>query len=596
MGLFFFVSFIPLLVLGALAVGIIALIRRAGGDEDPGIGTVRRLFYYGVSFVALMLAASGLQALLSATIDAISSDVIARELSGGIAFGVAAFVVGGPVWLAFWLLAQRSVRKFPTEAGSVGRKVYMYGVLTVAAATAAGTLTALLIDLFASGSFAGGLFAGAIVWLGVWVFHWVAETQEGQPTGSSRTLRRLHVYSASVYGVALLLAGTGTLLATLLGATYDALFTEALVGRSGFAFNEGLLRSGVAMTMVGAAWWAWYWHRSARADEDSMARQWVLYGFGVFGGTAISIAFAAALVEQALAWALAADRGSAALAFDVVPGALAGVIAGGGLLGYHAASAQQEAKGDRAQRGQRTSRYLLAGTGLGTLTVGLVLLFGVIIGILIPGAAPLVAGSRWWSDPLAFGLTTTLVGAPLWLYHWSRQQSALPGDPSEREALPRQVYIYGVFGIAVLSATGALIAVIVSVVSASLDGNLGGGVLGDTKWALGVLLTTALVGAYHGLVLREDQALVPTLTAAPIVVAKRVTLLAHGDAHALAKAIEASAAGTVITWRRLDIEVAPANADIDLDALATRIQEAPVDRLLVIVHVDGVDVIPYEDA
>ncbi len=588
---------LPPLVLGAIVLGIVALLRRGGDDEDPGIGTVRRLFYYGVAFVALMLAAGGAQALLTETISATSSEVIVRERSSVIAFGVAAFVVGGPVWLVFWLLAQRSVREFPREVGAVGRKVYVYGVLTVSAAVAAGTLTPLLIDLLEPGNFEAFPLAGAMVWLTVWAFHWVAETREGQPTSSARTIRRLHVYSASAYGLALLLAGVGTLLAALLGSAYDALFTEPLLGDGGSRVDAGLLRTGGALALVGAAWWAWYWHRTSRADQGSLARQWVLYGLGIFGGTAITIAFVALLVERALAWALAAERGGATVAFEIAPGAIAGLIAGASLLAYHAASARQEAGAEGAESGRRTYRYLLAGAGLGTLTVGLVLLFGVVIGVIVPGAAPLVVGARWWSDPLAVGLTTTLVGAPLWLYHWSRQQSALPNaDSSEREALPRRVYIYGVFGIAVLSAAGALIAVIVSVVSASLDGNLGSDVLEETKWALGVLLTTALIGAYHGLVLREDQAMAPVPAAAPIAAPKRITLVAAGDARTLAEAIGARITGSVVTWRRLDAGSAPADTGIDPERIVARIQEAPGDRLLVVVRADGVDVIPYEEA
>ena len=54
-------NFIPLLVIVGIIAAIVAAVRRRGGGEveEPGIGTLRRLYYYGLSFVALMVAATG---------------------------------------------------------------------------------------------------------------------------------------------------------------------------------------------------------------------------------------------------------------------------------------------------------------------------------------------------------------------------------------------------------------------------------------------------------------------------------------------------------------------------------------------------------
>ena len=54
-------------IIGLIICGIIVWRRRASAnsqeaDQDPGIGTVRRLYFYVVAFVALMMTATGVEA------------------------------------------------------------------------------------------------------------------------------------------------------------------------------------------------------------------------------------------------------------------------------------------------------------------------------------------------------------------------------------------------------------------------------------------------------------------------------------------------------------------------------------------------------
>ena len=58
-------SLIPLLVIGGIIAVVVSLLRRRSeGERDPGIGTLRRLYYYGLSFGALLFSASGAVMLL----------------------------------------------------------------------------------------------------------------------------------------------------------------------------------------------------------------------------------------------------------------------------------------------------------------------------------------------------------------------------------------------------------------------------------------------------------------------------------------------------------------------------------------------------
>ncbi|MEX2599186.1 MAG: DUF5671 domain-containing protein, partial [Dehalococcoidia bacterium] len=128
-------------IIGGIIALVVYAVRRNGGDEaqeEPGIGTVRRVFFYGLAFIALMLATTGISFLLSQTLDTLFEEAVLRDDASGIAFGLAATIVGLPIWLLLWRAAQRSMEEHPVERGTLARKLYVYLVLGVSAAVVAG--------------------------------------------------------------------------------------------------------------------------------------------------------------------------------------------------------------------------------------------------------------------------------------------------------------------------------------------------------------------------------------------------------------------------------------------------------------------------
>ena len=70
-------SLIPIVIIGLIIYGIIVWRRRASAnsqeaDQDPGIGTVRRLYFYVVAFVSLMMTATGVVMLIQFILDSIA--------------------------------------------------------------------------------------------------------------------------------------------------------------------------------------------------------------------------------------------------------------------------------------------------------------------------------------------------------------------------------------------------------------------------------------------------------------------------------------------------------------------------------------------
>lgn len=179
--------------------------------EAPRQAAIRRLYYYlvaGVSLTALLFGiAQTAEILVRVLMDwqpAVAPEGWWRRL---LAWGVAATVVGLPVWLRAWRRMQ-SVALAATLAGSAERratlrKIYLYGVALVTALVVLVNLASALYQLLrlalgeSSGSgllgdFAGGL-VNTIVVAVAWFYHIIAIRRDGsfapaQPLAAGKAL------------------------------------------------------------------------------------------------------------------------------------------------------------------------------------------------------------------------------------------------------------------------------------------------------------------------------------------------------------------------------------------------------------------------
>ncbi|MEX2599187.1 MAG: DUF5671 domain-containing protein, partial [Dehalococcoidia bacterium] len=291
--------------------------------------------------------------------------------------------------------------------------------------------------------------------------------------------------------------------------------------------------------------------------------------------------------------------------FSGLPGSLAALIIGGAIWRYHSEIVLQEAStaGERILSAQRAYRYLTAAVGLGTLAVGMAFLFGLVIGLLVPGARGELTGSRWWAEPIAITLTLILVGGPLWWRYWFLQQTtALESGPDERQALPRRIFIFAVFGIAVLATLGSLSAFLVMLLQALFEGNLSTDVLDGGKWALGIVLTAGTISIYYWQVLKEDRAAAPgepqeeeaaPAVTPPVAPPLELTALTPAAAAATARAIAARLNVPVTLWQRQDAEAPAALTEEQIAAAAEQVRASGAGRVLLLIDGAGVQVVPY---
>ena len=593
-------ALVPLVVLVAIIVGLVSLFRRAGegADADPGIGALKRVYYYVLGFVALGFASTGVTLLVKGLLEVIAGE---RVIAGGeaqLALALALTLVGTPIWLYVLSLSQRSLREHSVEAGTFGRKLYVYLVMSASAAVAASGLVVLLRGILGAADFNAGQIALPLVMGGVWYFHWRMETEEGQSSEIARLVRRLYVYLTAAYGLGLLGAGFALLLADLLTTAYDALAGTLLLSPGSVDIWSANVRGGVAMALVGGLWWWWHWHRAAGVDGQSEPRQVYLYLYTVLGGAATVVVSLSIVLYGLLQWAVDAPGVLAASThFRFLPGVIAGLAVGAGIWGYHSAVIHQEANaltgGLLAAR--RVYRYLVAALGLGTLATGLVLLFGVVVGVLVPEAGDTLTGDDWWKQPLDLGLTLVLVGVPIWgRYWWAAQREVAAHSEEERGAQSRRVFIYGVFGIAVLVTLGDLSALLFVILRDLLEGELALSALQQGKWFIGALLMAGAISVYYWLIVREDREAVEGQPAEAVTRPRRKSVTVAANADGIVKQIEAKLGYRVRWWRTLDDAAPPDITEADIDSLVAQVNETPSDNVLVMIDATGARVLPYE--
>jgi predicted enzyme related to lactoylglutathione lyase len=491
-------------IVGLVLAVVAAAARDRSPTADPGIGTPRRFFLYALALIGLVAAANGAAWLLQAAVGALVGDA-ALTSDAAIALGVSLVGVGFPAWIAFWGAAQRTVRANPHEAKFLLRKLYLYGLLVGAAATAAvaaAQLLAALLGVEGRSPVASG--SVLLAWAAVWAVHAAVERREPPTTEVGRLLRALHVYVLAVAGLAVLAVSLGDVLQAVLGAAYDALVGRPSLWATTPWTSSLALRVSGANALVAALVWWWFGHRQARPGRDGWPRDVATYAFGVFPGAVVVLSAASVLLYQALQ--VAFGGGAAAEEFDVLPGVLAALVVGGGLWGFHTARARADEALDpaRGRAGRRANAYLLAAVGLVGVAVGLVQALSAAVGALAPATASLVgSGLR---DAAILAATLLAVAGPLWGATWARLQRRTRAEPeAERPATSRRLYLTLAFGVGVAVALVAASIVVYEVVVALLDGT-GLAVLWTARGSLATGLVAAAIGGYHGALLREDRA------------------------------------------------------------------------------------------
>jgi hypothetical protein len=265
-------------------------------------------------------------------------------------------------------------------------------------------------------------------------------------------------------GFALVIAGAVGYLRAMLGLAGSALltaFNASPSSTSTAAAWRGPIVSSVSELIIGIPLAILIWSTASRLAAGAPVREYgalsrvMLLHAGLLFGAAASLVSTAYLLLQGLLLITGGSAG-ASLAWPNLITALVWLPVGVVSWLAFASAARHTVALSQAAPGavmiRRFTFYLLAAAGLVAFSIGLALLWGVILSG--------IAGSPVL-ERFSLGAALVLVGAPVWWgCWWPRQVSARQAGPqgiAERNSAARKSYLYGVIAAAAIALALALV-------------------------------------------------------------------------------------------------------------------------------------------
>lgn len=475
--------------------------------------TIRRLYFYLVSFITFEVVLWGmiglLRSILSTSQISAGGDALAQALS--------LTLVGVPIFALHWMWAQRASATDEEEHSSSLRAIFLYAALLATLIPITQNALALidrslltLADLSPYRAVLGGsqtwvdnLIAivlnviAAAYFIRVLRGDWKTLTD----TENFADVRRLYRYIWLLYSLLMVVFGAQQVIRFLFYIPPKIL---GLVSRDIFV-------NGFSLLLVGAPIWFFSWKTCQEAlreksEHDSLLRLGVLFLLAL-GGVATVLSTAGSVLDIFLRWAF--DEFVTASEFmSRISGAVSVGVPLGIVWAYFGRWLHHDIDtfGDETRRFgfRRLYYYILAFAGLVTSFVGTALILSFIIDVLV--------GRQLWGADLrsrvSAALATMIVGLPLWLMTWPRMQSvALSKRISggfARRSVVRKFYLYLVLFASVIGGMVSAVTVVFRVLQAALgsDSLDVSGLLDSLQ----LLALFVLVLVYHLRCLRADGA------------------------------------------------------------------------------------------
>jgi hypothetical protein len=564
------------------------------------MSSVRRVFFYLITLIALGILAGGAGVLISLLGNWIFGS--ATTIGQGhfnrqqLSLGIAMVVIGGPLWGLFWYNLGRQVNHQSVEIGATTRKLFLNLILTVSILTAviAGDnfFKAWLGGQAAERGAAGNL-ATMIVALGVWLYHWQVSEREGQPSKAAKTLHRWYVYIASGYGLVWFCVAVVQMIAAC---------TNLLPFWAGSLVNNGSWGREISANIPGVvfseALWAFHWLRMASADRDSTLRQVYLYLLSISGSTIAGLVAFINGVYKTLAWALGAAPAYQGVYFQYLTWTIPTLAISLGVWLYHQTLAKEESLQVEEKRlsAKRVYHYIMSFSGLGTLTAGLVILIGLIFNLIVNSLDPAIAVQNgWWQKQLALSLALLVAALPLWWYYWNRIiDMADKGGIIEWRARSRRIYLYFIVAASFIGLAAALVNLIYQCLSGLLAGFSGIEILNKCRWSLQSIIVALPILIYHWQTARRDQHRGAESGLSP----KRISALVNTSSLGLIERLEKQLGTAIRVLEYNDeenAEATPAISDEQLAITVSEIRAGTAPQIMLIVRGGQIKMIAYRE-
>jgi hypothetical protein len=471
--------------------------------------TIRRLYFYAVTFVSLEVVLWGLIGLARSIFH--TSSVVTSG-TDRLAQALALIIVGVPVFGFHWWRSQRDAARDADEHASGVRAVFLYAALL-------GTLIPIVQNFLALANRALlgtahmdprlAFIGGAQTWTdnllamlmnALVAAYFITVTRRdwmgSQPKESITLVRRIYRYIWLIYGLVMVVAGTQQTLRFVL---------NLIPGPFGASIRTAII-NGVTLLVVGTPIWFFSWKTiqdalTDPAERESFLRLGILYFLSLAGVLTVLTA-AGTLVDTLLHLAFGFSMTTQQI-ISRINTPLAIGIPLGGVWAYYGRwlSRTITATPDTTRRAgmRRLYFYILSAIGLGAAFAGLGYLLSFLINRIVIGTAQLPAFTA--------GLAALVTGLPLWLFTWLPMQAEAlaEGDAGDhaRRSLIRRIYLYLALFISVvggMAVAGNLLFQLLRSVLGQPQSNLGATVLRLTAW----LFLYIGLGIYQGLTLSRD--------------------------------------------------------------------------------------------
>ncbi len=496
-----------------------------------GVQTVRRVIIYLLLLTMVIIAAIGVSGLLERALDV--GNTLVDNGSDGLAQSLAFALIAGPLAALLWWLTWRE-SAIARDRASVAWPVYLLVASTV-------TLITFTTTLFTwGGSIVSGFWqwsglAVPIVWGLVWLWHyWMWRHPAKGPT----RLVGVTPAIASLIGLAFGTGGLVFALASLIDLAVDS-FSAVVVSGDGW---QPIVQS-LIWAVGGAVIWWWHWFRAGVRTQSTGFSNVLLVFITGFASFAL-FAFGAVITLSVVLELLTGSEEPLIITLDPLGYAIGSAAFGALVMVFHlrVVAAHPPVIGKAVQLVTSGVALAVAATGVG-VTVN---------ALLATLATPLVGNNT--RSLLLGGISALVIGGALWWASW-RPRTA---STTERASTPgRRVYLVVIFGVSALVALITLLVIGYQLFSFALDGTSGDSLVERIRAALGLLVATVLVAAYHFSLWRRDRA-VAVVHETPRNIG-RVTMVTSAEPGApvegLAQAIREATGARVTVQRRADAVV-----------------------------------------
>jgi len=564
-------AFIPFLLMITIVVLVIRKVANKGTHSNTSAQPVRLFFQYALTIGLFITFTVGLAGLLGKVLGA--SQVVVSDKTS-LASDLAFVVVSGPLlaWLLIWL--KKSIARNPLDGAGF--------VPTFFATLAA--VTALLVFLtsaitssknIVSGALAAGsTSAQAIVW-GVALIAVLRVSNSVIPKEDFR----IQYFVGSLITAIAAIVGLIKILGDLFTATISQLMIAGDQSTAMVSTVDNTFDGFVILAYAGGLWF-YYWIKNANAkSNDAM---WLLYVFvaGVGGSLVLGLTSLTITSYQIFVWFIGNPSAQTVSEhFNSTPGTAASAIVGLLSWWYHKSLLPVESTRSETQR---VYEYLVSAISLVASTVGL----AIIIVAIIEALSQVVIVGVGAVNTLIGAATVILVSGPVWLRFWNRIQRQAKDAPDQELSSPiRRIYLFLLFGVGGIVAIVSLITLVFQIFNGILNSTFGTSTFNEMRFALGFLISTGIVAAYHWAIYRQEKEVDVSFGTQ----AKSVVLVGPADSDLVIQ-LKLATGAHVSLWQRTDgDELAwPAEKVIEL------VQQTSGEQLLIVLNSTGVTAIPVK--